>query len=506
MLFRRKVLLVSTVVVCGGSVYGSLAYGLYLRSDAYRRHVEREVAAFLGLPTRIDALYPLTLRNALVRGVHVWLPESPVEIFRCGEAGWYAQRIGDRFHYSLDLRDGSFVIDASLWAKADYRRVLESGLGHDFAELNLDQVQVHDLDFTWRRPDLELTTQRAGGTILFDRDGLGHATLISSSLNDHRLDQPIHIRARFTPGSVLTMHEVQLESPQIPLAVLRLRSLVGAESTRGTLAGTIIYAEEPQGTSVEFTGFVEDVLLAELGPSRLGEPLTGTASVYVDRARAVNGELELLIFRGTVDGLGLGPLYRRLGIPDAGGTATLHVHRAEIERGRIGSLTLSGDAHELKLAVLCRLAGRGEVTGSLDADLRMLRMSDNTLVSAELDLEARPPTTGEGTIDRVLLKNVAERLLGFPLPDFLPKHLEYVAFGSKLLLEGGRLRVLGTHGENRNTILTVRLFGREVGVLYQPSRSFDVQRQLDQLKDTLDRTRPQMRREPPPAGPAKEAS
>jgi hypothetical protein len=74
----------------------------------------------------------------------------------------------------------------------------------------------------------------------------------------------------------------------------------------------------------------------------------------------------------------------------------------------------------------------------------------------------------------------------------LPERIEYTELGAKFLLEGGRLRVLGTHGENKNTILTVRVFGHELGVLRQPSRSFDVQPYLDQLTEALDKLEPRL--------------
>lgn len=490
MLFRRKLLLAASLVLCGGSVWGSLGYGLYLRSDACRRRVEAEVGAFLGLPTRIGRVYPLTLHSRLARDVRVWLPGSRSEIFHCGQAGWHARSEQGDVRYTLRLRDGAFVIDSSLWTRDDYRLVLESGLAHDFADLRLEQVRVYDLDFTWRRPGFELTTREANGTILFDGGGSGHATLVSHWLNARKLNEPIHIRARFTPDNVVTIHEVQLESPRIPLAAMRLDQILGVKTTQGSFAGKITYREEGDSSSAELSGFVEDVLLGEISRPYFDRPLTGTASLFVDHALATDRMLDVLVVRGMLRGLDLGAFYELFGLPDAGGHAALEVHRVELDNGRIRSLAASGHASGLLLDVICKLLGRGEVTGTLDVNLRSLQMYDNAIASAELDLIAHPPQDRPGTIDGELLKNVVQQLFGIALPDLLPERLEYTDFGAKLLLEGGRLRVLGTHGPNNSAILTVRLFGHDVAVLHQPARSFDVQPYLDRLTAALDQVEP----------------
>lgn len=495
MLIRRKLLLLAVLVLCGGSVWGSLAYGLYLRSDRYRHSIEADLTAFLQLPAAIGRVQPLTRYELLAEQVQVWLPGSKTEIFRCQQAVWQAHRDEhDRYH-ALVLRDGRFFIDSGQWSRRDYRRVLESGLGHDFADLRLEEVRVHNLDFIWRSNDFTLTTRQTSGVILFQDDDRGRATLDSRSLNDHPLEQPLHIHARFRTTPIITIEEVELEVPPVPLGVLKLDRLVGATTTTGSFAGRVIYREREDRADTVLSGFVEDVLLAEVTAPWLPTPITGGASLYIDHAGVVEQDLKRLKFRGQLNDVALSTVFPLIRIPDAGGVASLEIHLAEIADDRIGELRLSGRADDLSLATLCNLLGRGSITGTLNVRLHQLRMKDNRLLSAELDVTAVPPPGEAGWIDKALLQTVAEQVLGFPVPDIIPDRVEYTKLGAKLLLEGGRLRVLGTHGKNNNAILSVRLFGREVGVLYQPSRSYDVQPWIDQLTEQLNRLHPDVVRD-----------
>lgn len=487
MLFRRKLMLFAVLLLCGGSVWGSLAFGLYLRSDRYRRSIEDDLSAFLRLPSRIHRVQPLTRHELLAERVQVWLPGSKTEIFRCDQAVWQANRSEQGYRHTLVLRDGQFFIDASLWSRRDYRRVLESGLGHDFDDLKLEEVRVHNLDFVWRSNDFTLTTREASGVVLFQDEDRGRATLDSHWLNDHKLEQPLHIHARFTTTPLIAIEEVELDAPSIPLGVLALDKLVGATTTRGSFAGRVTYRERGDHADTTLAGFVEDVLLAEVTAPWLPTPLTGGASLYIDHASVIDEQLNRLKFRGQLTDVDLSPIYPLLHLPDAGGMASLDLHLAEIGDDRVRDLRLSGRANDLSLATLCGIFARGSITGTLNVRLHQLRMKDNRLLSAEIDIVAVPPAGEPGWIDKTLLKTVAEQVLGFPVPGIIPDRVEYTKLGAKLLLEGGRLRVLGSHGSQNNVILSVRLFGREIGVLYQPSRSYDVQAWLDQLTEKLNR-------------------
>lgn len=491
MLLRRKLILVLAVLLGGGSVWGSLAYGLYLRSYGYRRRVTDNVSKFLKLPTSIDRVRPLTSREFTVDGVQVWLPDSKTRIFRCDTAAWQAKRSTDDDRFMLDLKGGGFLIDHNAWSRRDYRHVLESGLGHNFDELRLDEVRVHDVDFIWRRDNFALVTEDASGVVLFTGKGRGQAALVSNTLNDRVLDQPIHIRSLFHTQPILTIDEVQLEAPRIPIAALSLEHMLGGAVQEGSFEGQILYRETENGDMVRITGSLDDVLLEDLTRKWLRVPLRGRVSLFIEDAVAVNKTFQRGVVRGTVSDVAFSPIWTLAGLPDVGGTGTIEILRADVKAGRLASLRVNGSAGGLALAPLCRLFGRGEITGTINIQLESATIIDNQLVAAELTVTAVPPEGGKGTIDRALLKTVAEQLLGFPVPDVIPERVEYTQFGAKLLLEAGRLRVLGSHGRKNRTILTVRLLGREIGVLYQPSATFDVQPWVDQLKAKLDAVRPE---------------
>ena len=67
--------------------------------------------------------------------------------------------------------------------------------------------------------------------------------------------------------------------------------------------------------------------------------------------------------------------------------------------------------------------------------------------------------------------------LGFDATPILPaaiREVDYARLGVHLRFSQGELRISGTHGRNRKTILTVSLFGREFGVIIEPSETYRI--------------------------------
>ena len=56
----------------------------------------------------------------------------------------------------------------------------------------------------------------------------------------------------------------------------------------------------------------------------------------------------------------------------------------------------------------------------------------------------------------------------------LPEKTEYAELGMRLVLKDGRVRIHGTHGPGGRTLMTVKLFGRPMRLIVEPSELFDV--------------------------------
>jgi len=156
-----------------------------------------------------------------------------------------------------------------------------------------------------------------------------------------------------------------------------------------------------------------------------------------------------------------------------------------------------------------RLA-EGTAAGTLAMRVRSLRIADDRIASADIEITALPPADGPGTIDRSLLLGAAKQAAGFDWPSWLPQamlpnKIEYVEFGVRLLVRDNQLRILGTHGDGDKTILTLKVMGRTFGLVKQPDNVIDLTPWIEQglararaydpqrMRDWLDRhktTRP----------------
>ncbi len=477
---RQWILAVLTVGLVAGSLAATIGYALYLRSDWYRTSVERELSAFFQLPSEVGSVVPLSTTSREFRNVAVWLPDRRARVFQCGRAIWREGRRDRRSSYELEIHDGRFLIGTERWQPSDYRRVLRSGLAHDFAELNLDQVRVVNVDFACQRPDLQLAVRQATGVITFEQYGRGHATLNSHWLNQTYINNPIDVAARFSPSEDVTIDEVTLRLPAVPVVALGLGRLVGGEVTHGRFAGTVTYAEQAGQYIAELQGYAADVRLAELTARLPTGPLRGRASVFIDHARIVGGRLDELRFRGSLSELDLSSFGTFLRQPIAGGTAQLEVHQAHLRGRSIEQFSASGSVVGMDLETITRLIGQGTVTGTLVARIRSLEIAHDDLVSADVELHADPPEGSPGMIDTELLMVGIEQAFAMRLrsvlPDWLelPDQVQYAKLGARLVVANGKLRVLGTHGPEGRTILSIKLFGRELPLVPQPEQEYDL--------------------------------
>ncbi len=477
MLRYRKVILAVSVLLVVGPISVTVGTALRWSSAGYRRAVESRLSNRLHMPVSIGSIEPLSLTARRFVDISLMLPRLGVEVFRCAQADWRDDSHEGVASYSLDLDRGWLLVGADEWDRSDYREMLRSGLGHDFSALHLREIRLRAIDLVWRHEQFAFTASECSGQIRFDDDGAGRASVTSETLNGTRVAEPINIVAHFTPGSRLRFHKVVVDVPRAPLSAIGLDALLGARVTRGTFVGQIVYRDTGEGRQISVGGGINDALLSELTKPLPGGPYDGEVNVELDEARFVHGELAALRFSGSLDGLKLEQIGVLASIPPLEGSVDLRVHQASYENGRVEYFSAEGSAIGLSLSQLSGLFGGGLVTGTMSVTIDSLLIVDGQLSLANITLRATPPEGRAGTIDRSVLREASLQLLGFDATTLLPPgvgEIEYTQLGVRLVLNRGELRVFGTHGDDGRTILTVKLFGREFGVVKEPRKTFAV--------------------------------
>jgi len=484
---HRIILLTLALLLMPGSILASLGYATYLRSQRYRVSVETEVSDYLGLLTRIERVVPLSRTARQFDGISVWLPKRKTQVFHCQNAVWHSDKPGGGGD-TLELFRGSLLVGDTGIRQADYEIMLRGGLGHDFQELGLSRVGLHDINIRWRRPGVDITVGQASGDIAFDDSGLGHATLSAHRLNDARVSDPIQVLAEFTPGASLTIQRVQLDVPPVPLPTLKLDNVLGGSVQSGSFDGTVVYRETGRTDQLNLRGSISDARLEELTRRIPGGPFTGNVNVRLDRAQIVDQVLTRLVFAGEIRAIRLSDLAPLFDQPDLDGTVNLRVHQAKYVDDQLMHLSADGDASDVSLDAITRLLKHGVITGRLHVDIDSLVVVDDRIRWADIRLNAVPPEDATGTIDRSLIVYAAETLLDIELDRFqsmLPEKVEYARMGCRLIVDRDQLHVRGTHGRDSRTMLTVRILGREFAVLKEPDDSYKLTNVLSALRAQL---------------------
>ncbi len=485
MLRYRKILLAVILLAGGGSFYGTLGYALYIHGDGYRRTREKQLANFLELPVRIGDIRPQTYYQADFLNIHAWLPDRRAEIFRCERAEWHTMPgHGGAFH--LTIRDGRLTIDDDQWQEDDYRRVLRSGLGHDFAALKLRWVDLFDMDMSWRKGPISFTVKGANGRVGFDESdeigpiGEGRISLTSHVLNDTRTDEHISVVARFRPSRDLVVHEVVLGVPTLPISALRLESLLGVPMARGTFEGRLVYREEDGSPRVELQGRAAGIELVDWTQQLHSGPIHGRVDVKIDQAVVTDQALLSATFSGKASEVRLADVSRLIGAAPLKGSADLEVLGAEFNDEGLVRMSLRGKVVSESLDPITALLGEGKMTGRLELTVNALDLAGDDVVSADVDVEVVPPAGKPGRLDSRLILDASRTLMGLELSPLLTeplkriKSVKYTRLACKLIVDDGQLRVLGTHGPGGLAILTVRLFGTDLAVLVQPKEPIEL--------------------------------
>ncbi len=477
MLRRRKILLAISLLLGLGSLGATGGYAAYLRSDGYRARTEADLAAFLNVPVSLGRVTPLSLSSRMLSDVDVFLPRRNAKVFTCRRVVWEQQQRDGRAAYSIDLRDGALMAGERTWDKSDYQTILQTGLGHDFASLGIGEIHLTDMDVFWRGRTIGIQLDDASGVILFAPDGTGQAAAAARSLNGRPVATPINIAAHFTPGAQLTLHEVTLTVPTIDLAALDLPAIVDRDRATGSFAGRVVYSELPEAHRISFSGALHDADLYAITGRVIGGPFNGQVDVEIEDATFLNDDPSSFRFRGRLSDLDVEQIVPMLQSPDARGKAELRVQQAVLAPRRIEYLSATGQAEDVSIEAVTRIIGKGVVTGRLQITVNKLLIEDDKIAQADLTLHAVPPEGKPGTIDRQVLINAAQQFLKLDISKLLPsfiQNVEYTRIGARLIIEGDTLRLRGTHGPNNDTLITVKLLGRDWDAVKAPAQTFAI--------------------------------
>lgn len=486
MIAHRRVLVLVCLLLVPGSLSVTLGYAIHLRSDSYRRGIECALTEQLGMDVSVGTIRPLTFRGRALNDVQVYLHESGDQVFSCALALWRTNQpdhepppTGEtngtddsRTASSLELRDGWLLVGAAAWEPVQYEQMLAGGLGHDFAALGLTEVRIRNLDLRFAHPSTEFTADDVSGVVFFDEYGKGHASLTCLRLNGVDVEQPVSIIAQFAPGERLVFHEVRLTVPSIPLMSLGLEGLLGKVISRGEFEGSVAYRQLRNAEIADIHGALHGAELADFTAGVPGGPFHGTIDANLDSATFFDRKLQSLAIHGRVSDLQIGEVLPGLVEPAAKGLLHLEIDQMRWISGRLVHLSARGECSDLSLEAVSKIWGRGRVTGTAELNIRSLLVVNDELRLGDVEINAVPPKDGPGLIDRTIIAQAVSQRFGLDIEAALPEHIEYTRLGARLILKDGQLRVLGTHGRDGQTILTVKLFGKQIGIVKQPRETF----------------------------------
>lgn len=477
--FQRRILLTLAVLLVGGSLSWTTGYAIHLRSDSYRKHIEKELSNFFELPCEVGRIRGRTFSSRAFENVAIWLPGRRDQIFSCNEAVWHEIKDHGAEARELDLTRGVLALGSDRWVKEDYKHVLQSGLGHDFEDLRLSRVGLSHFEVSFHRGDFALRCRETSGIIDMSDPKSGVAHLNAYELNGQQIAQGAQIYARFLPKNGVRISELVLSLPAVPLEAIGLDSLLGGRVTRGRFSGSVQFLQKEPEPEVWIRGELEDAELAELTRNVPFGPISGRFSVSVDGARVANSIVTHLRGRGRIRDLSLSSFAPLVGIKELGGRASFDVDVVDLALGHINRLRFGGVVQGLSLESLLAPWGRGSATGQLSIRVNNVEIVDDNIKSADIEISAIPPPGGIGTIDRALLLSAVERAFHFAWPksvpqSVLPEKVEYSEFGMRLLVRDNQLRILGTHGDGGDTILTIKIAGMDFGVVKEPSGETDL--------------------------------
>ncbi|HOB73235.1 MAG TPA: hypothetical protein PKG54_01800 [Phycisphaerae bacterium] len=485
---KRRVLIALLVFIAVAvSLGATLGYGAYHRSELYRRRTEERLTRFFNLPTDIGRIRPLEFTSQELSQVQVWLPDRRERIFHCRRAVWDTAGAANGTAALVSIESPVLSIGSEAWRKEDYLRVIREGLAHNYRDMNIDEIRLSEASIIWPRKDFRLLAEDVDGSILYDDQGRGDATLTCRKLNGTPVREPIQILARIDPHEDEFIPEVTLVVPTLPLQALGLDELLGGTVTQGSFTGRITVHQEPFGDRVRLSGSAASVHLEELTRRLPWGPVPAVIDLTIDEILLFEQDLERLAFRGELRQLQPGSLLAGLGLEDLGGEARLTVRDARLTGNGLEHLAFSGewlgaDANSFIRQVL----GKGGIRGRLFVHVHNLEIRDNRLVAADAAIQVLPPRHGPATVDRTLLLELIKEKAGLSLPErLLPESVEFTQMSARLLSDGRRLRILNSAGQGGPPVITAKVLGRELPLLADLDESIDLEPLQERLRERI---------------------
>lgn len=461
---RRVAAAWGTWLVVGGALTGTLGYALYHQSDACRRRIEADLREFFGLPLKVGGLAPHSFSARELLDLQVWLPEKGDLVFRCPRIVWDEAGIPGSAETAIDIYQPTWLLGSQTWGHGDYVRVLQAGLRHNFQAVNVGLIRLHQARLEWLGPDCRMDAEGVEGKLVFDAQGRGQADLTCHRFNGYDTAAPIHISARVDPEAEDLLPEVALVVPELPVSRLGLDPMLRSQVTQGEFSGTITLRQSAEGDRITLVGRAASIRLDEWTRRIPGGAIPGTLDLTIEEAVVENQRLQHLRFRGEAGGVVVDSLLSRFGWPQVGGTAQLRVFEAHVAANGVRRLNLAGHWDGGSLDSLCRkLLGRTGLDGRLRADINLLVIENNEIVSGDIELAAEPPNGRPGTIQQALLAEAFEKCFGLALPTgLLPERVEYVQMGVRILVDRKHVRVLSGHGPAGPAVITTRILGQDL--------------------------------------------
>lgn len=484
----RLLVLAGVSLIVLGSLAFTGGYACYVRSDGYRDASARKLAEFLDLPAEIGSITPISRRAHQFNDVVVYLPDRRDRALKCRQAVVTSTPTPTEPNaYEIDLRGGGCEISARTWLKGDYRHVLESGLRPSFDPGGPERVRFSEMDVTFRRDAFKLLLHGATGSVNFIDEHHATAEANCRSLNGHAVPDFVSLETRFSPlGEGIRVESAVLRVPRIPVRVLELGELVAARIDSGEFEGSLSYSESDQGRSLTVVGSCFQVDTSEWSAPFVATPWRGTCDeLRVDELTLKNRAPQLLRVRGVLRDLHIGDVLALWDLAGVGGTLTLRLASAELTPDGIRRLVASGQCTDLSLDMLTEKLGMGRMTGSARIVIDDLNIEDNHVRSFAAKIVVNDAGPNPGTIEGRLIRELVARTMKIDLPPILPASIDYVRCGVRFDLKDEKLYVLGTHGEREKTILTIRLFGRETPLVFEPAAPIDLRPWLDQARSAL---------------------
>jgi len=487
---RRLVLLAIVAVVMLGSLATTGGYAWYLRSETYRQRCATALSASLALPSDIGAVVPRSRSHREFRDVVVWLPQRRGRALTCEQALVVRTPLPDDPNaYQIELSRGSCEISTRTWLRQDYRGVIEKGLKPGFAPGGPKRVTFTDMNISFDRDRFRAELREAHGLVAFESPQRGRASITCGVFNGHRSTEPVQLVAQFSPqDSGIRIDRLDLTAPDLPVRVAGLRELAGVRVRSGHFDGRLEYQEHNQGRQLDISGKCLDLELPECTEGLTPVPWRGRCpEIELQKLRIEDGTPTRLQFRGILSDVALGDILATWGLEGVQGSLRLEVGAADLSPSGIEKFVASGKGTGIVLESLTGALGWGLMTGQLDVTISDLTIEQNQLKSLDAALVVADVTDPPNWIERRLLQEAVRRALRVNLPAavaerILPERIEYTKLGFKLEVRDEVLYVFGTHGERERTILTVRLLDRDLPLIFEPQRSFDLRAWLDMLR------------------------